>query len=101
MWKENIKNRKRNSENLGHYLGHYVPENVSDNVLEKESGKLTDTERRILWLVNSGISENKRISDETGLTTRTVGRTLKKLSEKGLVTRIGFDRKGYWVVLRK
>ena len=43
----------------------------------------------------------KEISKETNLSQRTVSRTLNSLKEKGLITRYGSDKFGYWKINHK
>ena len=40
----------------------------------------------------------KRISEQTGFSTRKISRIVKKLREAGQIRRIGSARKGYWKI---
>ena len=49
-----------------------------------------------LQVIEDGSLTAKQISDITGITKRTVERTLKKLKDKGVIIRIGSSRSGRW-----
>lgn len=64
---------------------------------KQEEKDLNKTEIEILKLINDNenITQNN-IANEIGLTIRTVRRNIDTLKKKGIITRIGSDRKGYF-----
>lgn len=40
----------------------------------------------------------KEMACQIGVSTRTIGRVMKSLRDKGMISRIGSDRKGYWKI---
>lgn len=74
-----------------------VPKNVQINVQIKENEKLTKTEKQILDI----ISENPQITQVNmakilKITPKTVQRGITTLKEKGIIERVGANKKGYW-----
>lgn len=43
----------------------------------------------------------KEMACQIGVSTRTIGRVMKSLRDKGMISRIGSDRKGYWKIHEK
>ncbi|MDR1309532.1 MAG: winged helix-turn-helix transcriptional regulator [Deltaproteobacteria bacterium] len=43
----------------------------------------------------------KKISEMTGLSIRTISRVIKKLRDTGAIVRVGSDRSGYWEIAKK
>ncbi|MDR1111960.1 MAG: putative DNA binding domain-containing protein [Deltaproteobacteria bacterium] len=43
----------------------------------------------------------KKISEMTGLSTRTISRVIKELRDTGAIGRVGSDRSGYWEITKK
>ena len=43
----------------------------------------------------------KELSEKIGVTKRTIERTFKLMQEKGVISRIGSNRKGIWQVMKK
>lgn len=69
--------------------------------LEKFPEKFLKNEKKLL----EKISENPNItqtelSNILGVTTRAVRKTMKNLKDKGIIERIGSDRKGYWKIIK-
>ena len=66
------------------------------------SGDINGDEKRILLLLQKepGITA-KRISDETGFSTRKISRIIKNLREKKRIVRVGSARQGYWQIDKK
>lgn len=76
---------------------HAVTEKVTDRVTEKVTDKVTDIEKNILNL----ISEKPEITtsclaDSLSVSRKTISKYIRSLKEKGIIERIGSDRKGYW-----
>ena len=42
----------------------------------------------------------KKLSEETNVSLRTVKRIIQQLKEKKIIERVGSDRKGYWKILK-
>jgi predicted HTH transcriptional regulator len=42
----------------------------------------------------------KRLSEMTGLSTRTISREIKNLRDIGIIRRVGSDRAGYWEIVK-
>ena len=43
----------------------------------------------------------KKMSEHTGFSVRKINRIMKGLKEKGIIVRVGSDRKGYWEIQDK
>lgn len=62
---------------------------------------LTSSESQVYEVLKGNPdSTAKSISDTTGLSLRTVQRTLQSLKERDLIIRVGSDKTGYWKVQR-
>ncbi len=68
---------------------------VTDRVTEK----VTDEECTLLSLLaeDPGYTMLK-LSERMGISRKTVAQRIKQLKEKGIIERIGSDRKGYWKI---
>lgn len=40
----------------------------------------------------------KEMAGQMGVSARTIGRIMKRLRDKEIITRVGSDRKGYWKI---
>ncbi|MCM1090967.1 MAG: winged helix-turn-helix transcriptional regulator [Muribaculum sp.] len=69
-----------------------------DKVTEKVTEKVTDvTEKRIIMLLNENPKyKTVELAKMLGISRKTVSVKLKKLKEKGVIERVGSDKKGYW-----
>ena len=75
-----------------------VGDNVGENVGEKPL-KLNNTQKRIIELIQiNGDITQIEIGEQLNITTRTVGRNMKKLQDRNIITRVGSDTQGYWKV---
>ena len=75
---------------------------VTDRLSEKLSDKLSDKEKLALeLLVEDPGYTSPQIADKMGVSRVSVTKYLKALKEKGLIERVGSDRKGYWKVNAK
>ncbi len=75
-----------------------VGDNVGENVGEKPL-KLNNTQKRIIELIQiNGDITQIEIGEQLNITTRTVGRNMKKLQDSNIITRVGSDTQGYWKV---
>ena len=75
---------------------------LSDQLSEKLSDKLSDKEKLALeLLVEDPGYTSPQIADKMGVSRVSVTKYLKALKERGLIERVGSDRKGYWKVNAK
>ena len=66
---------------------------------EKTSDRATDQEQIILTLLREDPGYTvKQLSEKSGVSNKSVAARLKSLKEKGLIERVGSDRKGYWKI---
>lgn len=79
-----------------------VIENVIENVVENVLENLEQKEKDILDIImkNSKITQ-KEIAEQLNISIRQVSRKLKLLKEKGIIKRMGSDRKGFWEIIKK
>lgn len=78
-----------------------VTNRVTENVTDKVTDTLDETSLKILNLISIDPAYTTTyIADKVALSRKTVSLRLKMLKEKGLVERIGSDRKGYWKLLK-
>lgn len=72
---------------------------VTDRVTVKVTDPVTDNECDLLLLLaeDPGYTMPK-LSEKMGISRKTVAQRLKQLKEKGIIERIGSDRKGYWKI---
>lgn len=76
-----------------------VTDRLSDQLSEKLSDKLSDKEKLTLeLLVEDPGYTSPQIAEKLGVSRVSVTKYLKALKEKGLIERVGSDRKGYWKV---
>ena len=73
------------------YPNNNVGINVGLNSTEKNTLKI---------LLNNGDETTQELAEDIGVTKRTIERTVKKLQEKGYLTRIGARKTGKWIVIR-
>ena len=79
-----------------------VTDRLSDQLSEKLSDKLSDKEKLTLeLLVEDPGYTSPQIADKLSVSRVSVTKYLKALKEKGLIERVGSDRKGYWKVNAK
>ena len=77
-----------------------VTEKVVKN-LDKVTEKLSETEERIMALIQSNPHiTQKMLSEAIGLTRPYIGRKLLDLQSRNIIRRIGPDKGGYWEVSR-
>lgn len=77
------------------------PTKVIDGVTDRVTDRVTDAEKRILeaLLMDPGYSYAD-LSEYLSLSRKTVAEHIKKLKEKGMIKRIGNNKKGYWKVIQ-
>ena len=82
--------------------GKNVQINVHKNVQIKDYEKLTKIEIKILdaILEDSQITQSN-IAERINTTPKTVQRGIATLKEKGIIERVGSNKKGYWNIINK
>lgn len=95
---ENCCKSNNNADNTPNATPKRTTDRVTD-VTEKVTEKATDNERALLAF----LSENPgytmpQLSENLGVSRKTVALRLKSLKEKGIIERVGSDRKGYWKI---
>ena len=79
-----------------------LSDQLSEKLSEKLSDKLSDKEKLALeLLVEDPGYTSLQIADKMGVSRVSVTKYLKALKERGLIERVGSDRKGYWKVNAK
>lgn len=72
---------------------------VTEKVTEKVTDRLDEKAISILELISKDPAyTSTAIADKLSLSRKTVSQRLKELKEKGIIERIGSDRKGYWKI---
>lgn len=73
---------------------------LSDKLSDKLSDNLSDKERKTLEVLLEDPSyTSPQIADRLKVSRVSVTKYLKSLKEKGVIERVGSDRKGYWKIL--
>jgi len=85
---------------VGDDVGDSVGDDVGDGVGDGASARLSETSKKILELIkrNPAISIAE-IADQIGVTKRSVERSIQKLQQKKMLTRIGNAKTGHWLVI--
>ena len=79
------------------WIIHSVTSKVTEKVTEKVTDNLDEKSLQILSLLSEDPAYTSSvISEKLGISRKTVSQRLKKMKERGIVERIGSDRKGYW-----
>lgn len=77
-------------------------ENGAENVPVNILVKLTDTQRKVLELINNNPSiTHREMSQQLSVNEKTAQRATQALRESGLIRREGSDKTGLWVLLYK
>jgi predicted HTH transcriptional regulator len=82
-----------NGDDVGVENGDEVTPNGDDLGVENNSIKILNA------VFREPKATQKRISDITGLSSRTISREIKKLRDTGVILRIASDRSGYWRIV--
>ncbi len=66
---------------------------------DKLSDKLSDREKKIIYLINEdpGYTATE-MADKMSVSRISVNKYIASLKEKGIIERVGSDRKGYWKI---
>lgn len=76
-----------------------VTHKVTDKVTEKVTDNLDEKSIQILALLSEDPAYTSTvIAEKLSFSRKTVSQKLKKMKEKGVIERIGSDRKGYWKI---
>lgn len=69
-------------------------------VTEKVTENVTEKERELLGLLLEDPGYTMlQLAEKMKISRKTVAARLKSLKEKGIIERVGSDRKGYWKIL--
>ena len=83
-------------------LGAWDRENLSGvlrTFIEKVTEKVTDGERAILSLLAEDPAYTYTlVAQKLDISRKTVSKRIKSLKEKGVIQRIGSEKKGYWKI---
>ncbi|HCJ07558.1 MAG: putative DNA binding domain-containing protein [Lachnospiraceae bacterium] len=72
---------------------------ASGNENGNEKGNEKNEEQKALEILKSQPAITaKEMACQIGVSTRTIGRVMKSLRDKGMISRVGSDRKGYWKI---
>lgn len=76
-----------------------VTRKVTDRVADKVTDDLDEKSIQILALLSEDPAYTSTvIAEKLSISRKTVSQKLKELKEKGMIKRIGSDRKGYWKI---
>lgn len=77
-----------------------VTDKVTDGVTDKVTDKVTENERQLLdlLLLDPGYTSDA-LAQHLSISRKTVSKRLKSLKEKGVLRRVGSDRKGHWEII--
>lgn len=72
---------------------------VTDKVTDRVTDKVTDKEKLLLKTIEQLPSGTyAKYADILKISRKSVAELIKSLKEKGIIERIGSDRKGYWEI---
>ena len=70
------------------------------SAVKKVTEKVTEKERELLGLLLEDPGYTMlQLAEKMEISRKTVAARLKSLKEKGIIERVGSDRKGYWKIL--
>ena len=76
-----------------------VTDRVTDRVTDGVTDGVTDREQEIIFLLLEDAGYTMpQLAEKLNISRKTVAARLKVLKEKGIIERVGSDRKGYWKV---
>jgi len=77
-------------------------ENFTENFTESFTDKLSEKEKSLLGLIeNNPNITTVAIAAELGVSRQTIAVSIKTLKEKGVINRIGSDKKGKWEIIKE
>ncbi len=78
---------------------HFIKVIFSFSSLSEKKNIASGDENLVLHLIKQYLDITaKKMSGQTGFSTRKISRIIKKLREAERIIRVGFDRKGYWEI---
>ncbi|MCD8074640.1 MAG: winged helix-turn-helix transcriptional regulator [Lachnospiraceae bacterium] len=79
---------------------HETTGRLSEKLSEKLAEKLSDKEMELLkLLVEEPACTTSNIAEKLGVSRVTITKRLRNLKDKGIIVRVGSDRKGYWKIM--
>ncbi len=78
-----------------------APERLVIDNFAKVTEKVTEKEMKVLELLieDPGYTTNY-IAEKLSLNRKTISLRIKSLKEKGIIVRVGSDKKGYWKIIK-
>ena len=77
-----------------------VTDKVTDKVTDMVTDMVTDKEQEIIFLLLEDAGYTMpQLAEKLNISRKTVAARLKVLKEKGIIERVGSDRKGYWQIM--
>ena len=77
-----------------------VTDMVTDRVTDMVTDMVTDKEQEIIFLLLEDAGYTMpQLAEKLNISRKTVAARLKVLKEKGIIERVGSDRKGYWQIM--
>ena len=71
-----------------------------EDCIIRVTDKVTEKEKRVLELITEDPGyTTTQIAEKMSVTRKTVNGYIQSLKSKGIIERIGSDRKGYWKIL--
>lgn len=71
---------------------------IGDNNGDISGDNQSDRDKVLLLLKEEPDITAKKMSEQTGLSTRKISRIIRELRESEMIIRIGSSRKGYWEI---
>ena len=94
--------RYRYSNNQFGFTFEFIRSNdsINDLINDPITNRLTKTEKAVLDILSADQKFSKKdIAARIGKSSATVQRAIKKLTEKGLIKRVGPNKNGYWTII--
>ena len=82
-------------------FGEKLTGEITEKVTQKVTEKVTEKEKMVLELLmeDPGFTTSY-IAEKLSLNRKTVSLRIKSLKEKGVIVRVGSDKKGYWKIIK-
>ena len=79
-----------------------ITDRVTDRVTDKVTDRVTDNQKKIIdYLKENNRITTAELAQKVGISQRKVKENIRKLKEIGLLSRIGSEKGGYWVVMER
>ena len=72
---------------------------LENNVIENFESSQKSSQKILTLILNNPQITTQEIADELGISRRAVAKQIANMGEKGLITRIGPNKGGYWQVV--